>query len=134
VVLDTTKESIVALKSMSRMKLSPKALLLRPQDHHLLLHKREPEKEPSRPVLEPREPGCEYLTPIKAKVQGVFEYLLYIGIQLYTDHIFEVFGMNRTRSYESVSAESSWRLDNILSLQENSRDRLQIIGIERSGK
>jgi len=37
-------------------------------------------KEPSRPVLEAREPGCEYPTPTKAKVQAVFEYLPHISI------------------------------------------------------
>jgi hypothetical protein len=57
------------------------------------------QKEPSRPILEPHKPGCEYPTLTKAKVQAVFEYLPHISIQPNAEHIFEVFNIKRTQGY-----------------------------------
>ncbi len=89
-----------------------------------LLPQKKARKEPSRLVLEPYELGYEYPILIKAKVQGVFEYLPHIGIQPNTEHIFNVFNMTKSQGYEVINAESFYHLNHHLSLNENLRGRL----------
>ena len=87
--------------------------------------------DPFRPILEPRDPGCEYPTPTKAKVQAVFEYLPHIGIQPNAEHIFDVFEMKKTQGYEAVQAESCRHLNNRLGFEENPRHRPRSISPQK---
>lgn len=74
---------------------------------------------PSAPILKSRIPNREYPTPMRAKVQGAYKYMLHLGHQPNKEHIFKVFDIKKkTPGYEAINAESSHRLNNRRGLKE----------------